>query len=131
MWELFEGYRNKCKQTPIKKMVFVGKDGSKEWEERERPLTMEGFECYVLEFTELTYPDLTSYFEGKGSYQNFLPICSRIRRMIREDQICGGMAGIYNHSITQRLNGLTEKVEQTNIEQPLFPNSSKENQEKP
>jgi hypothetical protein len=27
---------------------------------------------------------------------------------------------MYNPSITQRLNGLTDKVETTNIEQPLF-----------
>jgi hypothetical protein len=30
------------------------------------------------------------------------------------------MVGQYNPSITQRLNGLKEQVEQTNIEQPLF-----------
>jgi hypothetical protein len=30
------------------------------------------------------------------------------------------MAGIYNPSITQRLNNLVDKVEQTVIEQPLF-----------
>jgi hypothetical protein len=35
------------------------------------------------------------------------------------------MAGIYNPSITQRLNNLIEKVEQTNIEQPLFPDDKK------
>jgi hypothetical protein len=31
------------------------------------------------------------------------------------------MVGQYNASITQRLNNLKEQVEQTNIEQPLFP----------
>ena len=40
---------------------------------------------------------------------------------IREDQITGGMVGQYNPSITQRLNALKEQIEQTNIEQPLFP----------
>jgi hypothetical protein len=30
------------------------------------------------------------------------------------------MVSIYNPSITQRLNGLTEKVEQTNVEKPIF-----------
>jgi hypothetical protein len=39
-------------------------------------------------------------------------VCSRIRKNIREDQIAGGMAGIYNASITQRLNGLTEKIQE-------------------
>jgi hypothetical protein len=31
------------------------------------------------------------------------------------------MSGIYNPSITQRLNGLTDKSEVTVKEQPLFP----------
>jgi hypothetical protein len=31
------------------------------------------------------------------------------------------MAGIYNPSITQRLNGLVDKQETTIREQPLFP----------
>jgi hypothetical protein len=38
------------------------------------------------------------------------------------------MVGQYNASITQRLNGLTEKVESTIVtEQPLFPDVKDEN----
>jgi hypothetical protein len=33
--------------------------------------------------------------------------------MIRQDQIEGGMAGVYNPSITQRLNGLKENIEES------------------
>jgi hypothetical protein len=33
--------------------------------------------------------------------------------LIRQDQIEGGMVGQYNPSITQRLNGLTEKTDVT------------------
>jgi hypothetical protein len=40
-------------------------------------------------------------------------ICSHIREEIRENQILGGMIGVYNPSITQRLNGLTDKTENT------------------
>ncbi len=40
-------------------------------------------------------------------------ICSRIKRAIRQDQIEGGMVGQFNPSITQRLNGLTEKTDVT------------------
>ena len=39
---------------------------------------------------------------------------------MRQDQIEGGMAGMYNPSITQRLNSLVEKTQTTIIEQPLF-----------
>jgi hypothetical protein len=113
MWELFELYKKESKDNPIEVQDFVGKDGNEVHREKERPLTMEGFECFVLNHTDLSYPDLTNYFEGKDSYSNYLPICSRIKREIRRDQIEGGMAGIYNPSITQRLNGLTEKTENT------------------
>ncbi|HEY9701838.1 MAG TPA: hypothetical protein V6C58_05305, partial [Allocoleopsis sp.] len=52
-------------------------------------------------------------FEGKNeSYRSYFPICSRIKREIRNEQIIGGMVGIYNPSITQRLNGLVDKQEQ-------------------
>jgi hypothetical protein len=62
------------------------------------------------------------YFNNKGgAYEEFSAICQRIKEAIRADQIKGGMAGIYNPSITQRLNGLVEKQETSvTIEQPLF-----------
>jgi hypothetical protein len=69
---------------------------------------MEGFENWL--FRNDIINDVSDYFENKqGRYSNYAPICRAIRRHIREDQISGGMAGIYNPSITQRLNGLVEK----------------------
>lgn len=110
MWELFEAYKQHVANNPILVQDFVGKDGEEVRREKQRPLTMEGFECYVMDNTNVTYPDLSQYFEAKSeSYRSFFPICSRIRREIRQNQIEGGMAGIYNPSITQRLNGLVEK----------------------
>lgn len=112
MWELFVAYKENSKNKPILVQDFVGKDGMEVRRERERPLTMEGFECFVMDSTDINYPDLTEYFSGTNeSYKEFFPICSRIRREIRQDQISGGMAGIYNPSITQRLNGLVEKTD--------------------
>lgn len=112
MWELFVAYKESTKNKPILVQDFVGKDGQEVRRERERPLTMEGFECFVMDNTEIQYPDLCHYFSGTDeSYKDFFAICTRIRREIRQDQISGGMAGIYNPSITQRLNGLVEKTD--------------------
>jgi hypothetical protein len=112
MWQLFCDYKAKAKASPILVQDYVGKDGIEVRRERERPLTMEGFECFVMDSTDINYPDLTEYFTGKNeSYKDFFPTCSRIRREIRQDQISGGMAGIYNPSITQRLNNLVEKTD--------------------
>jgi hypothetical protein len=110
MWELFKSYRETVKSKPILVQDYVGAMASKVDREKERPLTMPGFECFVMDNTDITYPDLTEYFEGKNeSYKDYFPICSRITIEIRRDQIEGGMAGIYNPSITQRLNGLVDQ----------------------
>ncbi len=108
LWEMFSAYKEHIKSNPIRKQVFVGKDGHTDWEERERPLTMEGFENYCADQSFIQ--DLGHYFANTdGSYEHYRTICARIKRTIKQCQIEGGMAGIYNPSITQRLNGLAEK----------------------
>lgn len=110
MWELFSEYREQAKSKPILVQDFVGKDGEEVRREKERPLTLEGFENYCFEKGVIN--DLGDYFGNKnGKYEDFSAICRAIRKIIRQDQIEGGMAGIYNPSITQRLNGLVDKQE--------------------
>lgn len=121
MWELFEAYRKETKAKPILKHTFVGKDGNSEYEKRERPLTMEGFEVWCYDKDIIT--NLSQYFANtEDRYTDYQSVCSRIRKTIKADQIEGGMASIYNPSITQRLNGLVEKTSvDIKTEQPLFP----------
>ena len=110
MWELFTEYRDATKGNPIKRPVFVGRDGEEKNERLQKPLTLEGFENYVADRNIIQYLD--DYFGNKnGEYSEFVQVCKRIRRVIRQDQIEGGMVGIYNPSITQRLNGLIDKTE--------------------
>jgi len=118
--ELFEAYKLETKQTPRKKMVFVGKDGRSDFELLETPLTMEGFRVYSF----MKVGCIKHYFDNTDNrYNEYSTICSHIKDVIRNDQINGGMVGQYNPSITQRLNGLTEKTESTvKTEQPLFSN---------
>lgn len=109
MWELFCAYRTKVKANPILVQDFVGKDGDEVNRKKERPLTLEGFELYCMD--EDIISDLSKYFANTDNkYSEYCAICSRIRKTIKDDQIGGGMAGIYNPSITQRLNGLTEST---------------------
>lgn len=110
MWELFEAYRTEVKSNPRKKHVFVGKDGNSDYEMLERPLTIEGFECYCHDKGIIS--DLSNYFANSNDkYSEYSTICHAIKKAVRTDQIEGGMVGQYNPSITQRLNGLTEKVQ--------------------
>lgn len=111
MWELFVAYKEHAKKQPIIVKDWVGAMATEVKREKERPLTMEGFECFVWD--QDIVGGLEQYFSNReGRYQNFVAICSRIKYEIRQDQISGGMAGIYNPSITQRLNGLVEKVQE-------------------
>lgn len=106
LWQIFQDYKKKAKTSPFLQHDFVGKDGESVYREKERCLTMDGFECYCLE----NESDVHHYFDNTDNrYEGYRTICSRIRKEIRKDQIEGGMAGVYNPSITQRLNGLTEK----------------------
>lgn len=125
MWDLFLAYKEKVKSNPIKRAeqrkgtVVIPKGFDKELPDAiidlplERPLTLEGFDNYCFEVNAIN--DLGDYFSNKeGRYSEYAAICQRIRQTIREDQIGGGMAGIYNPSITQRLNGLVEKSQSEN-----------------
>lgn len=121
LWELFQAYKQECKSSPILVHDYVGKDALPVHRERERCLTMEGFEDFVADIPEMPM-DLGHYFANTdNNYDDFCTICSRIKRAIRRDQIEGGMAGIYNPSITQRLNNLVDKQQLEFKEQPLFP----------
>ena len=115
LWLLFQKYAAKEKASPRFKTEYVGKDGVMVKTPLEVPLTLEGFRCDIWE----EYGDTMEYF--RGTYPEFSQVCSRIRESVRRDQIGGGMVGQYNASITQRLNGLTDKQQiEVKAEQPLF-----------
>lgn len=127
MWELFEEYKAYTKSRPILVQDFVGKDGDEVNRKKERPLTIDGFECWCYDNGIIS--DLSQYFANtEQRYNEYQTICSRIRKAVRTDQIEGGMSGIYNPSITQRLNGLTDKSEVMVKEQPLFKDENEETQ---
>ena len=93
LWELFEAYKLKVKSDPFIIKDWVGKDAEQIYREKEKPLTIEGFECYCMD--EGIIGDLSHYFANtNGRYKRFLTICSRIRKEVRADQISGGMSGL-------------------------------------
>jgi len=107
------------------KVQYVGKAGNRVEDYPVLPLTLDGFEVYCID----NYGVIGQYFDNKDKYYNdFVAICSRIKKEIRNHQITGGLLGVFNPSITQRLNGLTENIVQTNIEQPLFKDETKKDE---
>ena len=108
MWELFLEYWKEVKSDPFEVVDWVGGMAKEVVRKKEKPLTNEGFSLYL--FQKGIIADVKDYFSNRdGRYEDYVPICSRITEAIRHDQITGGMAGMYNPSITQRLNGLVEK----------------------
>ena len=120
--DIFEAYKLYTKENPRYKYHLNQKSGEMVPEPLEVPLTIEGFEIYCWNKFNFT---VKHYLENSNdSYKDFCTISTRIRKEIRDDQIKGGMVGQYNPSITARINALKEQIEQTNIEQPLFPDVS-------
>ena len=106
--KLWKDYKEYIKSNPIRVQDFVGKEATEVWREKQRPYTMSGFEVYCFDNAS----DVHHYFDNTdGRYEEYRTICSRIRKEIRSQQIEGGMSGIFNPSITQRLNGLTDRQE--------------------
>ena len=110
LYEIFQEYKNSLKAREVQKATPKGVVS--EW--HTPPLTMEGFEVFVYNWEGIESKGVEQYFSNRdGRYLAYVDICSRIKKEIRRDQIEGGMVGQFNPSITQRLNGLTEKTDVT------------------
>lgn len=110
MLELFNEYKEWVEATPILKQDFVGKDGRSEYRQLQRPLTIDGFEIWLAE--RRVVKSLRHYGNKRlEAYTEYQEVMDYIRMVVRNDHITGGMAGIYNPNITQRLHGLAEKTE--------------------
>lgn len=106
-WNEYKSYLlDEAKKWP--KVQYVGKDGQRVEDYPVLPYTLEGFQVwYYNTFNKWIH----QYFEEKdGYYQEFVGVCSHIKKEIRAQQITGGMLGMFNPSITQRLNSLTEST---------------------
>jgi len=103
-------YKESLKKESTKwgKVQYVGRDGSRVEDYPKLPLIQDGFEVFCYE----NYGCVGQYFDNKdGYYDDFVAICTRIKKECRADQIYGGLLNMYNTSITQRLNGLADKKE--------------------
>lgn len=111
MWEWFEEYRTHTKANPRYKIEYVGKDGQRVKTPLETPLTIEGFKCYVYD----KGADAHRYWYNiDDAFPQFVSIITRIRQIIREDQVSGGMVGQYNSNLTARMNNIKEQTETIN-----------------
>lgn len=113
LWILFKEYvvDLKEKESEWLKVQYVGKEGERKTDPLKLPLTFEGFKRYCW---DAEVGCIEQYFKNQDElYKEYIPICSRVKTSIRENQILGGMLGVFNPSITQRLNGLADRSDIT------------------
>lgn len=111
----FEEYKLDLKEQAKEweHIQYVGKEAERKVDHYKLPLTLEGF--YI--FCRKKYGDIKAYFlNTNNAYDEFSTICSHIKDEIRNNQILGGMVGVYNPSITARLNGLADKQENRQVD---------------
>lgn len=107
----FEQYKEWVKENPILVQDYVGKDGKEVDRKRQRPLTIDGFEIWLRHNAKIK--SCQHILDNVNSaYGDFVEVARYIKSSIKNDQVEGGMVGIYSHSITARLNGLTEKIQE-------------------
>lgn len=108
MWDLFQRYVEHTKMNPVIKRELSSRTGEVVEIPIDRPLTIEGFFTFAWD----RLGDIHAYVYNKdGQYNEFSTIVSRVKEAIRENQISGGVAGLYNANLTARLNGLQDKVQ--------------------
>lgn len=111
LWKMFQDYEAWCKDNPIiKEEAIKSGRGSGEVVDVKltRPLTISGFCRWVY---EKGYTSNTEHYlvNSRGAYSEFSSISARIKAAIREQQVSGGMVGIYNANLTARLQGIGDK----------------------
>lgn len=108
MWNLFTDYVDHARLHPVIKRELNQRTGEVIEIPIDRPLTIEGFFTFAWD----RLGDVSRYFYNiDGEFPEFVTISARIKQGIREQQISGGMGGVYNANLTARLNGLTDKVQ--------------------
>lgn len=119
LWKLFTEFMEWVSENPYKVQDFVGKDGDEVFRVKPRPITFLGFKKWLA--LENVISDLRPYESNEnGSYTEYLPTITRIKAICNAEIVEGAAAGVYNPMIASKVAGLVEKIEQKNIEQPLF-----------
>ena len=120
LWEYFLSYVEHERNNPLFKRDYVGKDGNEVDTPLQVPITFEGFECYLQDQNIISH--LSDYSANKdGKYQSYSTIISRIRQNCFVQNFKGAAVGLFNPNLIAKKLGLIDKVQNTIIEQPLFP----------
>lgn len=119
LWNYFQQYVESERKNPMYKVEYVGRDGEQVNTPLQVPITFEGFECWLADQDIIT--DLGHYSANTDkSYEAYRTTLTRIRQNCFAQNFKGASVGLFNAGLIAKKLGLAAKIEQTNIEQPLF-----------
>ena len=98
---------------------WVGKDAMEVTRKRKTPYTLTGL-CVYLGVSQ----NFLIEFEKTDTFKSdpdFLCILTRVRDIIRTQQVEGALTGHYNPGLTARLNNITDRQDITSGGQPMAP----------
>lgn len=109
MWGEFVEYCQYCKDNPIETEDWVGKDAVRVIRKKPLPYTMQGF-CLWIGASYTWWKD----FRKQQHCPEFSAVVRAIEDTVANQQISGGLAGLYQQNLTARLNGLVDHQEVKN-----------------
>lgn len=116
--KLWDEYKAHVDETPDKEQVPTGK-GIILTLTKKRPYIRMGFEAYVYRKKGF---HVHQYIDNyNNAYEEYLGVVTCARNEWEEDQVSGSLTGRYKSpNLVARLNNYSEKIDQTNIEKPIF-----------
>lgn len=111
--DLFHQYVKEVDENPIMQEDFVGGAGMRVQRELKRPYTKPGFIVFVKKKTGF---NISQYLleNPQHDYSAYADVLTEIKMTIADNQITGGMVGIFNARMSSLLQGLVEKTENKN-----------------
>ena len=110
MWQYFTEYVEHERLSPMYKVEYVGKEGTKVDTPLQVPITFEGFECYLADRDIICH--LSAYVTNKdGAYDSYVSILTRIRQNCFVQNFKGASVGLFNANIIARKLHLKEQQE--------------------
>lgn len=105
--QAFEDYKAFVDANPFE--IVTEFKGERSVRHVPHPYTLCGFMVFIDSMSE--WCDWKRRVKERG--EDFVGVLTRIETEVRDQQVNGGMAGVYNANLTARLNGLTDKKDVT------------------
>jgi hypothetical protein len=133
LWDLACDYFSQVSNNPIVASFTVhgGEMAGKSFPSRRiRPFSWQGLDDYLFELGVIVR--LEDYKSNKdGRYNEFADIITRVGNIIYNQKFEGAAVGLFKENIISRELGLVDKSStELRVEQPLFPDVSKDNSHK-